>query len=175
MRSTFSAGFCWKQPATKQKHKSPCQLKKNFLEWKKTKVLPMKHLKTFFFNFLIVFFANHILPGIEVVNQTKLPHIGGDLSFALGLGFLNCLIYPLLLLTGRARCIPHIALAALALNFISYAILKILPLGIHIESVKGYFITALMVSIGSFITNFLQMKAHLAAHPPTPTSNLPQS
>jgi hypothetical protein len=133
----------------------------------------MKHLKTFFVNFLIVFFANHTLPGIEVVNQTKLPHIGGDLSFALGLGLLNCLVYPLLLLTGRPRCIPHIALAVLALNFVSYALLKILPLGIHIQSIEGYFLTAFLVSVGCFITNFLQMKAHLLAHPPAPPKDLP--
>jgi hypothetical protein len=125
----------------------------------------MKYLKTVFSNFLIVFFANHILPGIEVVDQSKLPHVGGDLSFALGLGFLNTLIYPILRWTGRARCLPHIALAALGLNFLSYAILKVLPIGIHVMSLKGYFVAALGVSIGSFITNFLQMKSSPVAPP----------
>ena len=46
----------------------------------------MTYLKSLFFNFLVVFFANHVLPGIEVVKPTKLPHIGGDLTFAIALG-----------------------------------------------------------------------------------------
>jgi hypothetical protein len=131
----------------------------------------MNYLKSLFFNFLIVFFADHTLPGIETVAQAKLPHLGGDLLFALGLGFLNSLIYPILKFTGRIRCIPHIALAAIVLNFVSYAILKILPIGIHITSLQGYFLGVLVVSIGSFILNFFEMRAHPPANGSHPTQN----
>src|SRR3990167_7543649 len=47
-----------------------------------------------FFQFLIVFFANHVLPGIYVIDQTKLPHVGGDLLFAFILGVINSIICP---------------------------------------------------------------------------------
>ena len=42
----------------------------------------VQYLKSLFFNFLTVFFANHIFSGIEVTSQTKLPHIGGDSRLA---------------------------------------------------------------------------------------------
>jgi uncharacterized membrane protein YvlD (DUF360 family) len=109
------------------------------------------------FNFFIVFFANHILPGIDVVNQTKLPHIGGDLMFAIALGFINSLIYPLLKVFHQATVLK-IAGLSLVVNFISYAILKLLPIGIHVTSFIGYLSAALLVSFGSFILNVLEMK-----------------
>ncbi len=127
----------------------------------------MSYLKSFFLNFLIVFFANHTLPGINVVSQAKLPHLGSDILFALCLGFLNSLVYPLLKFTGRAtRCFPHMALMTLVLNLVAYAILKILPIGIQLLSLEGYFLGVLVVSIGGFVTNFLEMKAH----PPAPAA-----
>lgn len=117
----------------------------------------MYYLKTLFFNFFVVFFANHILPGIDVANQTKLPHIGGDLMFAIALGFINSLIYPLLKLCHQATALK-IAGLCLAVNFIAYAILKLLPIGIHVTSFMGFIYAALLVSIGSFLTNFIEMR-----------------
>ncbi len=117
----------------------------------------MRYLKSLFFNFLIVFFANHVLPGIEVTDMTKLPHLGGDLLFSIALGLLNSLIYPILKLMGRPA-MTRIALVALALNFITYAILKLLPVGIKVVSVEGYLLAAAVVSIGSFLLNYFEMK-----------------
>jgi hypothetical protein len=122
----------------------------------------MYYLKTLFFNFFVVFFANHILPGIDVVSQTKLPHIGGDLMFAIGLGFVNSLIYPLLKVCNQLSVLK-IAGFCLVVNFIAYAILKILPIGIHVTSFTGYFSAALLVTVGSFLTNFIEMK-HKKSH-----------
>lgn len=121
----------------------------------------MHYLKSLFFNFLVVFFANHILPGIEVLNQTKLPHVGGDLIFAFVLGAINSLIFPILKLTGKATTMK-IAGIALAINFVAYALLKLLPIGIH-ETIEGYCFAALLVSIGSFLTNYCAMK-HAKCH-----------
>lgn len=126
----------------------------------------MNYIKSLFYNFLAVFFCNHVLPGIDVVNVTRLPHLGGDIPFAAGLGLLNSLIYPLLKLTGRTRCTAQIGLAALVLNFLSYALLKMLPIGIHI-TLEGYFLGALIVSIIGFITNFFEMKANLPKNIPS--------
>jgi hypothetical protein len=117
----------------------------------------MYYLKTLMFNFFIVFFANHILPGVDVVNQTKLPHVGGDLMFAIALGFINSLIYPLLKVFNQATVLK-IAGLSLGVNFLSYAILKLLPIGIHVTSFTGYFSAALLVSFGGFILNVFEMK-----------------
>jgi len=130
----------------------------------------MSYLKSFFFNFLIIYFVNHLLPGIDVVMQVKLPHLGGDLLFALILGGLNSLIYPSLKLlmkrSSRASLIMQIALIAIVFNFGAYAILKFLSIGIMISTMEGYFIPAIVVTIVSFLTNFLAMKAHQRHHHP---------
>lgn len=119
----------------------------------------MNYLKSLFFNFLAVFFANHILPGIDVINQTKLPHLGGDLPFAIVLGLLNSLIYPAFKLLKRHAGVLRIIAVALILNFGAYAILKLISaIGIRVSSFEGYFAASIVVTLGSFLTNFLEMK-----------------
>jgi uncharacterized membrane protein YvlD (DUF360 family) len=132
----------------------------------------MYYLKTLMFNFFVVFFANHIMPGIDVVNQTKLPHIGGDLIYAIALGFINSLIYPLLKVFNQATVLK-IAGLSLVVNFIAYAILKLLPIGIHVTSFTGYFSAALLVSFGGFILNVFEMK--YKKHRPEPMATGPAS
>ena len=129
----------------------------------------MCYLKSLFFNFLAVFFANHILPGIQVVDQTKLPHLGADLPFALVLGLLNSLIYPAIKLLKKPLTWMRIALISLVLNFVSYAILILLPIGIHVESFLGYALASFIVSCSGFLTNFMEMRHGEHIHqPPEP-------
>lgn len=124
----------------------------------------MNYLKGLLISFLIVFFANHILPGIEVTDQTKLPHIGGDLIFSFSLGLLNSAIYPGLKLLRQEVSALKIALIVLILNFIAYALVKFLPIGVQVMSVEGYFLGAAVVAVGSFTLNYLEMKRH-HSHP----------
>ncbi|HSX37327.1 MAG TPA: phage holin family protein [Chlamydiales bacterium] len=117
----------------------------------------MCYLKTFFFNVFIVFFADYILPGIDVTSITKLPHFGWDVIFPILLGLINSLIYPILKLLHQATAFKILGFC-LGINFIAYASLKVLPIGIHITSFMGYVIAALVVSIGSFLLNFFEMR-----------------
>lgn len=119
----------------------------------------MSYVKSLFANFLIVFFANHILPGIQVVNTTKLPHLGADIPFALVIGVLNSLIYPVLKMIDHKIDALRIAGIAFLLNFAVYAIVKVLPIGIHILSIAGYLIPALVVAVGAFTTNYLALRS----------------
>jgi uncharacterized membrane protein YvlD (DUF360 family) len=127
----------------------------------------MYYLKTLFFNFFAVFFANHILPGIDVVNQTKLPHIGGDLMFAVALGFINSLIYPMLKLFKQCSLLKILGVS-LVINFVAYASLHFLSIGVHVTMLTGYLSAALLVSLSSFLTNFLEMKHKKHQSPETP-------
>ncbi len=127
----------------------------------------VQYLKSLFFNFLTVFFANHILSGIDVSNPTKLPHVGGDMIFAFALGILNASIFPILKLTRHHLSAAAIAVVSILLNFTAYALIKFLPAGIEISSIEGYFFGSLMVSLGSFLTNYVEMK-HFQ-HPHTPS------
>jgi uncharacterized membrane protein YvlD (DUF360 family) len=124
----------------------------------------MNYLKSLSINFLVVFFADHILPGIEVTH-TKLPHIGGDLILALILALLNSLIYPTLKLIKSHVSALKIALIAFILNFATYGIAKMLPIGLTLTSVEGYILVSTIVTLGSFITNYLELKRH--SHHPT--------
>ncbi|PIS02762.1 MAG: hypothetical protein COT85_01650 [Chlamydiae bacterium CG10_big_fil_rev_8_21_14_0_10_42_34] len=121
----------------------------------------MYYLKSLVLNFLVVFFADHILPGIEVTDQTRLPHIGGDLIFAAALGLLNSLIYPILKMIKHDASTMKIVLFSVILNFAAYGIVKLLPLGIQVLSVEGYLFAAVVVALGGFLTNFFEMKRQL--------------
>ncbi len=125
----------------------------------------MRYLKSLFFNFLVVFFANYLLPGIDP-SITKLPHIGGDFAFAIGLGLLNSLIYPALKLVHRPTAVSRLIMLATPLNFIVYAAAKFLPMGVHIASVEGYLLGAIVVSIGSVLLNHFEMKGHSSSEYP---------
>ena len=56
----------------------------------------MTYFKSLLFNFLAVFFANHIIPDVQIDYYTKLPKIEGDLTFSFFLGLINSLIFPLM-------------------------------------------------------------------------------
>lgn len=118
----------------------------------------MQYLKNFFYNFLIIFFANYVLPGIEIVNPTKLPHVGGDFLVAAVLGLLGSLIYPIMKVVDPRANLAKVGMAALVMSFASYVILKFAPLGIEVRSVEGYLLGSIIVSIGIFTTNYLDMK-----------------
>lgn len=118
----------------------------------------MNYLKSLFYNFLIAFFANHMLPGIDVVNQTKLPHIGGDLIFAVALGLLNSLIYPVLKMSRQGVSLLKMALISLILNFGAYGVIKLIPIGVLVHSVEGYICASAIVAVGGFLTNYFEMK-----------------
>jgi hypothetical protein len=107
----------------------------------------MGYLKSLLFCFLVVFFVDYLVPGVEVVSFTKLPHIGGDLIFAAGLGLVNFLVGTVLQVSKKGS-LPRLAIAILVLNFAAYALVKLLPLGVFTTSVEGYALAALAVTIG---------------------------
>ncbi|HEV7738172.1 MAG TPA: hypothetical protein VGO47_12480 [Chlamydiales bacterium] len=119
----------------------------------------MNYPKSLFYNFLTVYFANHLLPGIELLLPMRIPHFGYDLPFAVVVGLLNSLIYPVCKLVSHHTSAVRIAMIAVVLNFAVYAILKIAPLGIHILTMEGYLIAAFVVAVASFVTNYLYMRA----------------
>src|SRR3990167_998702 len=77
----------------------------------------MVYLKSLVMNFLLIFFANHVIPGTMIVYPTKLPHIGGDVMFAASLAVLNMLVYPVLRLLQKEVGEVKVAIACLILNF----------------------------------------------------------
>jgi hypothetical protein len=118
----------------------------------------MGYIRRLFYYFWIVFFVNYLFPGIDVVDQTKLPHIGGDIIFAFVLGFLNSLIVPILKITDGFAGFVRVALSSLILNFAAYALLKLLPIGVLVTGVQGYLMVSFIVSVASIILSFVLLK-----------------
>ncbi len=132
----------------------------------------MHYLKSLFFNFLIIFLSLHVFAGVELTDPTKLPHVGKDLYFAAALGFLNSLIYPMLRMIDSRLIGLRIIFIAILLNFAMYALLKILPVGISVTSLKGYVIVASAVSIGSIFANYFEMKMGCRSTRHAPSSEI---
>jgi uncharacterized membrane protein YvlD (DUF360 family) len=118
----------------------------------------MYYINLLSYNFLGVFFANYVMPGIEIAHQTKLPHIGGGLIFALVVGLINSMIYPVLKVLNQPISLGKIAAIAVAVSFTSYAILKFINVGVEVKSVEGFLFASITVAAVSFLTNYIEIR-----------------
>ncbi|HSX13810.1 MAG TPA: hypothetical protein VLE96_05260 [Chlamydiales bacterium] len=118
----------------------------------------MTYLKNFLVGFFIVFFVNYLFPGIDVVNQSKIPHIHGDIVFAAILGFLNSLLYPFMNKVNGNSSILRVSVVTFLLNFLAYALLKLWPFGMYVTNVEGYLSAVLAVSAGSVLLSYAQFR-----------------
>ncbi len=116
----------------------------------------MTYLKSFLINFLTVFFVNHLLPGIQTGSYAKLPKIEGGLIFALAVGFVNSLVFPMMRLLNVPLTAVKIGLASFIVSFGAYAIVNIIPVGIKVLSMKGFLWSASIVWVISYFTNYLE-------------------
>ena len=110
----------------------------------------MSYFKSLLLNFLAVFFANHVIPGLEVAYYTKLPHIEGDLIFSFALGFLNSLVFPVMRIFKIKLSHFKIGLITFFISFGAYSIVNLLPLGIKVKSPSGF------IWCGSILCKFIQ-------------------
>lgn len=126
----------------------------------------MTYLKSLLINFLTVFFVNHVVPGIDFIHYTKLPHIEGDIIFSVALGFLNSLVYPLTRLFNIKPTVFSIGILSLVITFVSYAILNLLPISVKVTTFKAYLWCSVIVWLVSFATNYMEHKRQekLAGH-----------
>jgi uncharacterized membrane protein YvlD (DUF360 family) len=125
----------------------------------------MRILTRLFHQTLIVFFANYLLPGVQIIDQTKIPHLGGDLLFAISLGLLNSLVYPMLRTGAQDVHVGRIAVITLILNFVAYGLLKFVPvIGVDLHSIESYVFVSGMVSVGSVILSYLEKKRYSSLH-----------
>jgi uncharacterized membrane protein YvlD (DUF360 family) len=118
----------------------------------------MDQIKAFFRNFLTIFFANYLLPGIELPPSTKLPHLSGDLLFALCLGLLNTFLLPAMRLFNQKISAIRVGLFVVVLNVGTYGLMKLLSLGIKVSSLEGFLAASFVVSVGAFLTCYLEIK-----------------
>ncbi len=128
----------------------------------------MKYIQGWLVNFLVIFFANHVIPGIVVKGPHKLPHIGGEIPFALVLALLNSLIYPVLRLVDKGALLTKTILATIILNFSAYALIRLIPIDLRVESIEGYFIASTIVTVGSILAHIREIKKTSVKTEPPP-------
>ncbi|HSW72866.1 MAG TPA: phage holin family protein [Chlamydiales bacterium] len=124
----------------------------------------MGFLKSLLYNFLCVFFVNHLVPDIVVASYAKLPHIEGAIIFAFSVGIINSAVFPLLRLFQVPVSYLKIGIITCIISFAAYSIVNLLPIGIKVISIKGFLISACIVWIVAYLTNHMQFskyKRHL--------------
>ena len=121
----------------------------------------MTYFKSLLFNFLAVFFANHIIPGIKIDYYTKLPDIKGDIIFSFFLGLVLSLIFPVLKIFKLSPSHFKIGFITFLVSFGAYSLVNILPVGIHITSAGGFIWCSLIVWFCSYLTNHLEYRKYL--------------
>jgi len=117
----------------------------------------MTYLRSFFLNFLIVFFVARVMPGITIKFYEALPNIGADILFSLIVGFLNSIIVPVLVLMEVAITNFKIAIIGLVISFLSFIIIALVNFGIT-ANILGVFLGGSLVWIFSYFTNYLELK-----------------
>ena len=121
----------------------------------------MTYFKSLLFNFLAVFFVNHVIPGVEIGYYSKLPEVKGDFIFAFAVGFLASLVFPVLKVLPIKPSHFKIGLITFFISFGAYSIVNILPLDIRIVHRGAYIWSGLIVWFCSYLTNHLEYKAYM--------------
>lgn len=119
----------------------------------------MFYLKSLWINFLVVFFVNAWMPGLQISSVTRFPEIRADLIFALILAGLNVLICIAFQVIGTQRLLfLRLAISYLTLNALAYASVKFFSFGIHLVHFYGYFLAVVSVSFVGFFQSYKHLK-----------------
>lgn len=119
----------------------------------------MTYIRSLFLNFLIVFFVDRMIPGIQIQSFEQVPNIGADLLFSMIVGFFNASVFPFLVVMEFQPTVRKIFWMTLPLSVLPFVIISIIPFGVQVTSFFGFFFGSLIVWGGAFFTNFLELKS----------------
>ena len=119
----------------------------------------MTYIRSFFLNFLIVFFVNRVIPGMEISSFEDTPNIGADFLFSFIVGFLNASIFHAFLVFNLKPSVKAIGIVSFIVTFSSFAIIAGISYGIRITTFGAYFFSSLIVWCVAFLSNVLEMKS----------------
>lgn len=121
----------------------------------------MTYFKSLFINFLTVFFVNHVMPHVTISYHTKLPHIGGELIFAICVGFLNSLVFPFLRMFSSTPSYFKIGIFTFIVSFGSYALVNFIPADIKLHTIGAYIWSSLVVWFFAYLTNHMEFRRYV--------------
>jgi ABC-type iron transport system FetAB permease component len=81
------------------------------------------------------------------------------------MSLLNASIYPALRTFKGSSPVLQTAVIAAIINFAAYGIVNLFHSGIHVETIVGYLTVATVVTICSFVANYLSMREDLRLPP----------
>ncbi len=117
----------------------------------------MTYLRSFFLNFLIVFFLARVLPGINIEYFENVPNVGLDILFAGVVGFLNASIFYFWLVLDVKITKLKLAISAIIISFLSFIVIGVFNIGMQADF-SGVMLGGIFTSIVSYFTNYLEMK-----------------
>ncbi len=118
----------------------------------------MNYLRSLFLNFLVVFFVDRVIPGIEVMNYENVPNIGADILFSLVLGFLNASVFFFLALMEFQITDLKLGLCNFVITFGAFVTISLVPFGVQALTAAGVFFGSVVVWVVAFITNHLEWR-----------------
>lgn len=121
----------------------------------------MTYFRSLFLNFLIVFFANRTIPGIEVDPYGGVsPDVVADVLFSSVMAILNASIFPALYILGINPSLLKISIIAAIISFGGFYSIMFLNIGVSANTLGGVFLAGILVSAMSIFTNYLEKKHH---------------
>lgn len=118
----------------------------------------MNYARSFFLNFLIVFFVDRVAPGVEIANFENVPNIGADILFSLIIGFLNSSIFFFLALLELSITNLKMAIMSFIVSFGAFLVIAIIPFGVRVVNPWGVIIGGGVVWAMAVLTNHLEWK-----------------
>ena len=118
----------------------------------------MNYVRSFFLNFLIVFFIDRVAPGVEIASFEQVPNIGADILFSLIVGFLNSSIFFFLALLELSITHLRLAIISFIVSFGAFLVIAIIPFGVRVVNPWGVIIGGGVVWGVALLTNCLEWK-----------------
>lgn len=116
----------------------------------------MTYLRSLFFNFLVVFFVDRVIPGLQISYFEGVPDIGSDLLFSIILGFLNASVFPFLALMEAEVTGLKLAVITGIISFGAFGIIAVVPFGVQVQSPLGFFLGGSIVWLVAYVSNYLE-------------------
>jgi hypothetical protein len=116
----------------------------------------MTYLRSLFFNFLVVFFVDRVVPGLQIAYFEQVPDIGADLLFSMIVGFFNASVFPFLVLMEVDPAPLKLAIITGVISFSAFAVIAVIPFGIRVVSPSGFFLGGFIVWFVAYVSNYLE-------------------
>lgn len=121
----------------------------------------MSYLRSLFFNFLVVFFVDRMIPGMQITYFEQVPNIGADFLFSGILGFLNASVYPFFQILELQVRSFKLAVFNFFITFSAFGAISVFPFGVQVINPWGFFLGGSIVFGVAFFTNYLEWQQDL--------------